>query len=109
MPDAITEKPSATTLADVMDFAGSKRFIRVRVKRALNLGSNTMLTSLDIWTFLLQSMVGDDPLSDPLKGAVTQRRLDMSHAQKMAVFIFKGWSTSQSISVSRRPKEFRKR
>src|ERR1017187_835042 len=86
MTETTTEKPSATTLADVMDFAGSNRFLRVRVKRALNLGSNTMLTSLDIGTFLLQSMVGNDPL----KGAVTQRKLDMGHAQKMAVFIFKG-------------------
>jgi DNA-sulfur modification-associated len=86
MAEMTTEKPSATTLADVMDFAGSNRLIRVRVKRALNLGSNTMLTSLDIGTFLLQSMVGNDPL----KGAVTQRKLDMSHSQKMAVFIFKG-------------------
>jgi hypothetical protein len=82
MADAVAEK----TLADVMEFAGSNRFVRVRVKRALNLGTNTMLTSFDIGTFLLQSMVGNDPL----KGAVTQRKLDMGHAQKMAVFIFKG-------------------
>jgi hypothetical protein len=86
MTETLTEKQTATTLADVLDFAGSNRFIRVRVKRAINLGSNTMLTNLDIGTFLLQSMVGNDPL----KGAVTQRKLDMSHAQKMAVFIFKG-------------------
>lgn len=86
MTETTAEKESTKTLADVMDFSGSNRFIRVRVKRALNLGSNTMLTSLDIGTFLLQSMVGNDPL----KGAVTQRKLDMSHAQKMAVFIFKG-------------------
>lgn len=45
-----------------------------------------MLTSLDIGTFIHQSMVGNDPL----KGAVTQRKLDMNHARKMAVFIFKG-------------------
>jgi len=98
MADTTTEKPSTTTLADVMDFAGSNRFIRLRVKRALNLGSNTMLTSLDIGTFLLQSMVGNDPL----KGAVTQRRLDMSHSQKMAVFIFKGLV---NFAIDRRKQE----
>lgn len=75
-----------TTLADVIGFVGTNRFINVRVKRALNLGTNTMLTSLDIGTFLSQSVVGNDPL----KGPITQRKLDSTHAQKMAVFIFKG-------------------
>jgi len=77
---------SATTLAEVIDYAGSNRFLRIRAKRALNLGANTMVTSLDIGSFLLQSMVGNDPL----KGPVTQRKPDMAHAQKMAIFIFKG-------------------
>jgi len=77
---------SATTLAEVIDYAGSNRFLRIRAKRALNLGANTMVTSLDIGSFLLQSMVGNDPL----KGPVTQRKPDMGHAQKMAIFIFKG-------------------
>ena len=86
MTASITEQVSSTTLADVIDYAGSNRFIHVRVKRALNLGTNTMLTSLDIGTFLGQSLVGNDPL----KGPITQRKLDMGHSQKMAVFIFKG-------------------
>lgn len=76
MTASVTEKSSSTTLADVMEFAGSNRFIQVRVKRALNLGTNTMLTSLDIGTFLAQSLVGNDPL----KGPITQRKLDMGHA-----------------------------
>jgi hypothetical protein len=86
MTALVAEKSPSTTLADVIEFAGSNRFIQVRVKRALNLGTNTMLTSLDIGTFLAQSLVGNDPL----KGPITQRKLDMGHAQKMAVFIFKG-------------------
>jgi DNA-sulfur modification-associated len=74
------------TLADVVDFPGSNRFIYVNTKRAINLGAFTMMTSLDIGTFLHQSMIGNDPL----KGPITQRKLDMGHAQKMAGFIFKG-------------------
>jgi hypothetical protein len=84
----VTQTPveQETTLADVVGFVGSNRYITFRVKRALNLGTNTMLTSLDIGTFLAQSVVGNDPL----KGPITQRKLDSTHAQKMAVFIFKG-------------------
>jgi hypothetical protein len=41
---------------------------------------------MDIGTFLFQSMVGNDPL----RGPVTQRKLDAGHAQKMAVFVIKG-------------------
>ncbi|WP_158620319.1 MULTISPECIES: DNA sulfur modification protein DndB [Corallococcus] len=70
----------------MLDYSGGNRFIELRVKRALNLGSNTMVTTVDMGTFLLQSMVGNDPL----KGPVTQRKPDMTHAHKMARFIFKG-------------------
>jgi len=80
------QKAAETTLADVLEFAGSNRFIELRAKRSLNLGSQTMVTTMDLGTFLVQSMVGNDPQ----KGPVAQRKPDMSHAQKMARFIFKG-------------------
>lgn len=83
---AHTASSGETTLADVLEFAGSNRFIELRAKRSVNLGSNTMVTTMDLGTFLLQSMVGNDPL----KGPVTQRKPDVPHAQKMARFIFKG-------------------
>ena len=76
----------ATTLADVVDFAGSGREIRLRAKRAVNLGANTVATSMDIRTFLLQSMVGNDPR----RSEVTQRKPDFGHARRMAHFIMQG-------------------
>ncbi len=85
---AHVQKPSGEeqTLADVLDYAGSNRYIDLRMKRGINLGSTTMVTTIDLGTFLTQSQVGNDPL----KGEVTQRKLDMNHARKMGVFIFKG-------------------
>lgn len=73
-----------STAADLLKNAKptGHRLISLYCRPANNLGATTFTTSIDVGTFLNQSLVGNDPAA----GAVTQRPLSVSHATSMAAF-----------------------
>ena len=73
-----------STAADLLKNAKptGHRLISLYCRPANNLGATTFTTSIDVGTFLNQSLVGNDPAA----GAVTQRPLSVAHATSMAAF-----------------------
>lgn len=73
-----------STLADLVKTTKptGHRLIELFCRPSNNLGAITLTTSIDVGTFLNQSLVGNDPAA----GHVTQRPLNMSHATGMAAF-----------------------
>jgi hypothetical protein len=73
-----------STAADLLKNAKptGHRLISLYCRPANNLGATTFTTSIDVGTFLNQSLVGNDPAA----GAVTQRPLSVGHATSMAAF-----------------------
>ena len=73
-----------STLADLVKDSKptGHRLIELHCRPSNNLGSITLTTSIDVGTFLNQSLVGNDPAA----GHVTQRPLNMNHATGMAAF-----------------------
>ena len=73
-----------STAADLLKNAKptGHRLISLYCRPANNLGATTFTTSIDVGTFLNQSLVGNDPAA----GAVTQRPLSAAHATSMAAF-----------------------
>jgi hypothetical protein len=73
-----------TTLADLVTSSKptGHRLIELFCRPSNNLGSITLTTSIDVGTFLNQSLVGNDAAA----GHVTQRPLNMNHATGMAAF-----------------------
>jgi hypothetical protein len=73
-----------TTLADHLknNKATGHRLVELFCRPSNNLGSITLTTSIDVGTFLSQSLVGNDAAA----GHVTQRPLNMVHATGMASF-----------------------
>ena len=66
-----------STAADLLKNAKptGHRLISLYCRPANNLGATTFTTSIDVGTFLNQSLVGNDPAA----GAVTQRPLSVAH------------------------------
>lgn len=73
-----------STLADLVKDTKptGHRLIELYCRPSNNLGSITLTSSIDVGTFLNQSLVGNDPAA----GHVTQRPLNMGHATGMAAF-----------------------
>jgi len=73
-----------STLADLVkdNKPTGHRLIELFCRPSNNLGSYTLTTSVDVGTFLNQSLVGNDAAA----GHVTQRPLNMAHATGMAAF-----------------------
>lgn len=73
-----------STLADLVknNKPTGHRLVELFCRPSNNLGSITLTTSIDVGTFLNQSLVGNDAAA----GHVTQRPLNMAHATGMAAF-----------------------
>jgi hypothetical protein len=71
-----------STLADLVSRPTGHRLIELFCRPSNNLGAITLTTSIDVGTFLNQSLVGNDPAA----GHVTQRPLNKPHAIGMAAF-----------------------
>lgn len=71
-----------STLADLVNKPTGHRLIELFCRPSNNLGAITLTTSIDVGTFLNQSLVGNDAAA----GHVTQRPLNKPHAIGMAAF-----------------------
>jgi len=73
-----------STMADLLKNTKptGSRLIELFARPCNNLGSTTLTTSIDVGTFLNQSLVGNDAAA----GHVTQRPLNKAHATGMAAF-----------------------
>ncbi|OYX29194.1 MAG: hypothetical protein B7Z03_09745, partial [Hydrogenophilales bacterium 32-62-9] len=68
----------------------------VKVFIGHNLGFRTFMTYIPMHEFFEMSEVANDPVRDG--EAISQRKLDPGHAQKLAVYILKGLVTAAITS-----------